>query len=67
MLSFLFYTFSRHGVQCTTINFLQFGLSEIVNANFRAGGPLPIELGGHGPPPQFLEKINEFLKFTIDF
>ena len=30
-----------------------------------AGGPLPIELGGH--PPQFLEKINEFLKFTIDF
>ena len=30
-----------------------------------AGGPLPIELRGHGP--QFLEKINEFFKFTIDF
>ena len=24
-------------------------------------------LGGLAPPPQFLEKINEFLKFTIDF
>ena len=23
--------------------------------------------GGQGPSPQFLEKINEFLKFTIDF
>ena len=34
---------------------------------YNAGGPLPIELGGGGMAPQFLEKINEFFKFTIDF
>ena len=33
----------------------------------KAWGPLPIELGGGTWPPQILEKINEFLKFTIDF
>ena len=30
-------------------------------------GPLPGDQGGHGLPLQILEKINEFLKFTIDF
>ena len=38
----------------------------LVKVTIASGGPLPIELGGHGPP-QFFEKINEFFKFTIDF
>ena len=41
-------------------------LVHINDSSSTPGGPLPIELGGdHGP--QFLEKINEFLKLTIDF
>ena len=43
------------------------GRSALINIQITDRGSATNRTGGAIPPPQFLEKINEFLKFTIHF